>query len=89
MNHLLPCLQKAGLFAPGCQVFLPYPKRHDGVENVYEQLESTPSLSPRLVREGENPLYCATRTLFHEEHMHKTEGLMPGTPFLRLTLCSE
>ena len=56
------------------------------MENVYETLEENESLQARLISEQENPLYVATRTLFQEEHLHKTEGLMPKTPFLRLVL---
>ena len=85
-KHLLVALRRSGLLAPNCQVYLPYLKQHEGVENVFEGLMADRSLDPVLVSEQENPLYLATRTLFDEEHLHKCEGLMPQTPFLRLTL---
>ena len=85
-KHLLVALRHSGLLAPECQVYLPYLKQHDGVENVFEGLMADRTLDPMLVSEKENPLYRATRTLFDEEHLHKCEGLNPGKPFLRLTL---
>lgn len=85
-KHLLVALRRSGLLSANCQVYLPYLKQHEGVENVFEGLMADRTLFPTLVSERENPLYRATRTLFDEEHLHKCGGLMPGTPFLRLTL---
>jgi hypothetical protein len=89
---LLPMLLRSGMLAEGCQVFLPYPRRQAGVRNIYEEIEDAfapgrPG-APRLVVPSQNPLYRATRTLFKEEHMHKTEGLHPETPFLHFVLGS-
>ena len=68
---------------------MPYPRRQVGVRNIYEEIEeaSIPGRpeAPRLVAPGRNPLYRATKTLY-KEHMAKTEGLTPGTPFLHFVL---
>lgn len=85
-KHLLVALRHSGLLAPQCHVYLPYLKQHNGMENVFEGVMADKTMAPLLVSEHDNPLYRATRTLFDEEHLHKCEGLMPGTPFLRLTL---
>lgn len=87
---LFPALLRSGLLAPDCQVYMPYPRRQVGVRNIYQQVEDAfipgrPG-APRLVAPRENPLYRATKKLFKEEHMHKTEGLTPGTPFIHFEL---
>jgi len=87
-RKLLQRLRHRKLLAPECQVYLPYLNVYDGVENVFEGIMADMRLVPTLVSEKENPLYQATRTLFDEEHLHKCEGLMRDTPFLRLTIMS-
>lgn len=85
-ENLLMALRPSGLLAPECQVYVPYPKQVDGVDDVYERVLADKSLAPVLVSEHENPLYRATAALFDEEHLHMCGGLMSGTPFLRLTI---
>lgn len=87
-KNLVPALRVSGLLAPECQVYLPFLNVYDGVENVFEGIMADKSLAPTLVSEQENPLYQATKTLFDEDHVHKCEGLRPGTSFLRLTIKS-
>jgi hypothetical protein len=89
---LIPALLRSGLLADDCQVYLPYLRQHKDVRNIYEEMERAfhpgRAGSPGLVRPNDNPLYRATRRLFKEEHMHKTEGLAQDTPFLRCALGS-
>lgn len=69
---------------------MPYPRRQAGVANIYAEIENAmipdrPG-APRLVGPNECALYRATKKLFKEEHMQKTEGLHPDTPFLHFVL---
>ena len=80
---LIPDLERSGLLALDCQCFMPYPKLNDGVENIYECIESKHD-DCELVQPLENPLYQATDE--YEDfvpHIGKTEGLTDGSPFLR------
>ena len=81
---LLPALLRSGLLAPKCEVYMPYPRRNEGVENVYEPVEACLPQAA-LVSPRANPLYDASCTLFGP-HMDKTEGLQHDRPFLHFTL---
>ena len=87
-KKLLVDLRASGLLAPECQVYLPFLNLYDGIDNVFGGIMADKTLAPTLVREGENPLYRATKTMFEEDHVHKCEGLMRESPFLRLTIKS-